>query len=358
MGGNRRIGILGGTFDPIHIGHLSIARYAMEALSLDEVILMPNGVPAWKLDRDVTPASDRWAMAWLATKDDPRMSVSRMEVDRQGITVTVDTIRCLHETLGADAELWLIAGADTVAEMPLWEGIGEIARSIRIVAVARPGMGLDAVREAIEACPEPLEVDYLEIPPMDISSTMIREMIHQGHDISLLVGDTVARYIHDAGLYKEAGIPCGERDGIRPDIVVGRDCVGVGVGAIIIRDNKLLMLRRNRIPEAGLWDLPGGKVDLGETMEAAVAREVMEETGLDVVAESIRLVAVTDHIVPADEMHFVVLGFLMRADGEAENREPIKHSDMRWFPMDSLPCREKMTSTTNRALDCLADDWE
>lgn len=342
----RRIGILGGTFDPPHVGHLSVARHALDALGLDEVILMPNGVPAWKLDRSVSHASDRWAMSWLATRDDPRISVSRLEVDRPGITMTVDTVRQIREELPDGTEVCLIAGADSVAEMPTWEGIGEIARCIRIVAVTRPGMDLDEVRKSVAACPEPLDVTYLEMPPIPISSTLVRSMVRDGLDVTALVGRDVAGYIAEAGLYRSDGVPCGEREGVRPKIVVGRDCVGVGVGAVIVRDGRVLMLRRIRIPEAGMWDLPGGKVDLGETMEDAVTREVREETGLDATVKE--LIAVSDHIVPEDEMHFVVLGFLMDADGEPTNMEPNKHSEMAWIPLDDLP--DDITMTSRKAL--------
>lgn len=345
----RRIGILGGTFDPIHIGHLSVARHVLDALHLDEVILMPNGVPAWKLNRSVSHASDRWAMAWLATRDEPRISVSRLEVDRPGITMTVDTVRQLREELPDDTEAWLVAGADSVAEMPTWEGIGEIARSIRIVAVTRPGKDLGAVRASVDACPVPLDVTYLEMDPVPVSSTMVRRMVAARQDVRSLVGEDVAGYIEASGLYRAEGVPCGERDGVRPRIVVGRDCVGVGVGGIVIRNGRLLLLRRTRIPEAGMWDLPGGKVDLGETMEEAIVREVREETGLT--ASVTGLLAVSDHIVPEDEMHFVVLGFRLDATGEARNMEPSKHSDIGWFPLDDLP--DDLTSTTRRALDYL-----
>lgn len=337
MEGTRRVGILGGTFDPIHIGHLSVARHATKALALDEVILMPNGVPAWKLDRAISTASDRWAMAWLATRHEPIMSVSRLEVDRAGITLTVDTIRHLHETLGRNAELWLIAGADTVVDMPLWEGIGEIARSIRIAAVTRPGQDTVAMMDAIRRCPEPLDVACIDMPPMEISSTMLRRLVSEGKDVSPLVGDEVAEYINDAGLYVSDGVPCGQLDNLRPAPVIGRDCIGAGVGGAVIRNGKVLLLRRIRIPGAGKWDLPGGKVELGETMEDAVMREVMEETGLVLAVDS--FIASSDYIVPSDEMHFVVSGFLMRDDPRQEprNMEPGKHSDMAWLPLDDLP---------------------
>lgn len=343
----RRVGILGGTFDPIHAGHLAVARHARDALGLDEVVLMPNGLPAWKLGQGVAPAHDRWAMCWLAARGEPWLSVSRMEVDRPGVTLTVDTVRRLAEAVPDGTEAWLVAGADSVAEMPTWKGIGEIARAIRVAAVPRPGQDLAAIRVAIDACGEPLDVTWLDVPPTpDISSTLVRRLVAGGADVTGLVGPDVAAYIRDAGLYAPGWSAPGPREAPRADILVGHDCVGVGVGAAIVRDGRVLMLRRARIPEAGMWDLPGGKVELGEGMADALAREVMEEVGLEVT--SCELVAVSDHIVPRDEMHFVVLAFRAEADGEPRNMEPHKHTEMAWFPLGALP--GDMTVTARGAL--------
>jgi nicotinate-nucleotide adenylyltransferase len=349
---SRRIGILGGTFDPIHAGHLAVARHALSAMSLDEVILMPNGVPAWKLDRCVSPASDRWAMAWLATRNDPHISVSRMEVDRPGITITVDTARNLRRELPEDTEAYLIAGADSVAEMPGWNGIGEIARSLRIVAVTRPGTNLDEVRRAVAACPEPLDVTFLEMDPIPISSTVVRNKVRNGEDVSTLVGDDVACYIRDAGLYVSDGIPCGERELGRPTVVPGRDCVGVATKGIIIRNGATLMLKRIQSPESGNWDLPGGVVALGETLEEAIMRGICEETGLD--ARITRIISMSDHIVPSDETHLVDVTFLAEAEGEPRNMIPSAYSNLAWIPLDALP--RDVTQVATEALSCLSDD--
>lgn len=349
--GSRRIGVFGGTFDPPHLGHVSVARSVLEALSLDEVVLVPNGVPAWKLDRAVAPASDRWAMCWLATRGVPGLRVSRVEVDRPGVTITVDTIREIRLAAGADAELFLVAGADTVADMPMWEGIGEIARSMRIAAVTRPGHNMDAVRAAVAACPEPLDVAYIEVPSIELSSTAVRRAIREGEDVVPLVGPDVAAYVRDAGLYLSEGVACGTADGLRPHVTVGRDCVGAGAQAVVVRDGSVLMLRRLRMPGAGLWDLPGGKVELGEPLSAAIVRELRDETGLS--GHVTRFLSTCDNIVPEDAMHFVVSAFVVEATGIPENREPQKHSEMAWFPLDALPTC--MTCTARAALDALSE---
>jgi 8-oxo-dGTP diphosphatase len=126
----------------------------------------------------------------------------------------------------------------------------------------------------------------------------------------------------------------------------GKDFIGVGVGGVILRDNKILLLLRTRPPEVGSWSIPGGKVDFGETIEAALVREIKEELNVD--SEVITLLAVTNHILPDEQVHWVSPPFLVKIIGEPTNLEPEKHKDMQWFAVDDLP--ENLTMTTKEAL--------
>ena len=131
------------------------------------------------------------------------------------------------------------------------------------------------------------------------------------------------------------------------DLKPGRDYIGVGVGAVVIRDRRILLLLRKKSPEAGCWSIPGGKVEFMETCEHAILRELEEETGLK--GEIITLLGVTNHILVKERGHFVAPSFLVTANGEPENREPGSHDGIRWFSLDDLP--ENITMTTRCALE-------
>ena len=126
----------------------------------------------------------------------------------------------------------------------------------------------------------------------------------------------------------------------------GRDYIGVGVGAVILRDKKILLLLRNKSPESGCWTIPGGKVEFGETVEEAILREVQEEIGAE--GRIIAPLGVTNHILKEEGVHFVSPRFLISIIGEPKNMEPASHSEMKWFPIDNLP--ENVTITTQKAL--------
>lgn len=188
----RRLGVMGGTFDPIHNGHLVAASEVAAALNLDEVLFVPTGQP-WQKG-GVTPTSDRYLMAEIATAANPRFKVSTVDIDRSGPTYTVDTLRDL-KALYSDAELYFITGADAVTAIASWKDSDELWGLAQFVAVTRPGHLLD-LPEAPEGA-----IQVLEIPALAISSTDIRKRVETGKPIWYLVPDGIVQFIAKHGLY-------------------------------------------------------------------------------------------------------------------------------------------------------------
>ena len=185
-----RLGVMGGTFDPIHLGHLVCASEVAYALSLDRVVFVPAGRPWQKEGRTIAPGEDRYEMVRLATADDERFDVSRAEIDREGLTYTVDTLRAMSEP-GTD--LFFVMGADTLAQVKTWREPEALAGLATFVGVNRPGYVLD---------PGDLpRVAVVEIPALDISASDCRSRVARGAPIRYLVPDTVADYIAARGLY-------------------------------------------------------------------------------------------------------------------------------------------------------------
>ncbi|WEV71784.1 nicotinate-nucleotide adenylyltransferase [Bifidobacterium sp. ESL0790] len=196
----RRIGIMGGTFDPIHNGHLVAASEVAWVYHLDEVIFVPTGRPAFKLDKTVTNAEDRYLMTVIATASNPKFTVSRVDIDRPGVTYTIDTLQDIH-ALYPDAELFFITGADAVAEILSWKDAGKMFDLAHFVAVSRPGYtSPERLRPSLKA-----KVDTLEIPALAISSTDVRQRSFEGEPIWYLVPDGVVQYIAKHGLYQQTG---------------------------------------------------------------------------------------------------------------------------------------------------------
>ena len=190
----RRLGIMGGTFDPIHHGHLVAASEVAAEFELDEVVFVPTGQPWQKSDRQVSPAEDRYLMTVVATASNPRFTVSRVDIDRPGATYTVDTLRDLRR-LHPDAELFFITGADAMAEILTWKGTDELWSLATFVGVTRPGHVLSAPVGSES-------VSLLNVPAMAISSTDCRARVAAGKPVWYLVPDGVVQYINKYGLYR------------------------------------------------------------------------------------------------------------------------------------------------------------
>ena len=188
-----RIGVMGGTFDPIHHGHLVAASEAAQWFDLDEVVFVPTGHP-WQKS-DVTGSEHRYLMTVIATASNPRFTVSRVDIDRGGPTYTIDTLRDLHAQR-PDADLFFITGADAIAQILSWRDHDELWDLAQFVAVSRPGHVLTT-----EGLPSEV-VSQLEIPALAISSTDCRERVRQGHPVWYLVPDGVVQYIAKHHLYR------------------------------------------------------------------------------------------------------------------------------------------------------------
>jgi nicotinate-nucleotide adenylyltransferase len=194
-GSVKRLGVMGGTFDPIHHGHLVAASEVADFLGLDEVIFVPTGQPWQKEDRKVSPAEDRYLMTVIATASNPRFSVSRVDIDRPGETYTIDTLRDLRAERGPGAEFYFITGADALAKMISWRDADELFELAHFVGCTRPGHRL-----TLSDLP-PESVSLLEIPALAISSTECRERVLSGRPIWYLVPDGIVQYISKRGLY-------------------------------------------------------------------------------------------------------------------------------------------------------------
>jgi nicotinate-nucleotide adenylyltransferase len=198
-----RLGLMGGTFDPIHYGHLVIAEVARLEYQLERVVFLPSGDPPHKQGRVDTPAERRYEMALLATAPNPWFDCSRREVERTGPSYSVTTIREYLETGGPDLELFFITGADAILEILTWHQAEEVVRLCRFIAATRPGYDLDRLRRLLPA--EYLDrIEFLTVPGVLISSTDVRQRIYEGRTIRYLVPDPVEEYIRKFGLYRSA----------------------------------------------------------------------------------------------------------------------------------------------------------
>ena len=196
-----RLGIMGGTFDPIHNGHLVAAEVAMGEVGLDLVLFMPAGSPAFKQDRSVTSAESRYAMALLATADNPQFLASRFEIDREGITYTADTLRLLRAHYGDACHLYFISGADAIADILSWRDAEELSWLATFVAATRPGYDLAGTQWRLEGSGLDFDVRYLEIPALSISSSYLRQRVREHKSIRYLTPDAVVGYVAKRGLY-------------------------------------------------------------------------------------------------------------------------------------------------------------
>ncbi|MBY3552380.1 nicotinate-nucleotide adenylyltransferase [Modestobacter lapidis] len=208
MAAGRRLGVMGGTFDPVHHGHLVAASEVAGRFGLDEVVFVPTGQPWQKSEREVSPAEDRYLMTVIATASNPRFSVSRVDVDRGGPTYTVDTLTDLHRQ-HPEAELFFITGADALAQIVGWRDNERLFGLAHFVGVTRPGYHL-----ADSHLPEGA-VSLVEVPALAISSTDCRDRVRRGSPVWYLVPDGVVQYIEKRGLYRDPE-PGSEFDGTLP----------------------------------------------------------------------------------------------------------------------------------------------
>ncbi|MGH2659201.1 MAG: nicotinate-nucleotide adenylyltransferase [Actinomycetota bacterium] len=196
----RRLGVMGGTFDPIHNGHLLTAEEAAVQFGLDEVVFVPTGHPWMKEQKEVSAPEHRYLMSVIATASNPRFSVSRIEVDRAGPTYTVDTLRELKGLDGDKVDLFFVTGADAMLEILQWKDPEEILALAHFIAATRPGY--DLTRFEAEAPTRHPNVSVMNIPALAISSTDIRKRVGEGRPIRYLVPEGVKSYIEKAGLYR------------------------------------------------------------------------------------------------------------------------------------------------------------
>jgi nicotinate-nucleotide adenylyltransferase len=191
----RRVGIMGGTFDPIHHGHLVAASEVATLYHLDEVIFVPTGAPWQKSERQVSPAEHRYLMAVIATASNPRFWVSRVDIDRAGPTYTIDTIRDIAAQVPG-AELFFITGADALAQILSWKNAEEALQMAHFVGVTRPGYDLSDEHLPSDS------VRLLDVPAMAISSSDCRQRVADGRPVWYLVPDGVVQYINKHHLYR------------------------------------------------------------------------------------------------------------------------------------------------------------
>ena len=214
-GAPTRLGIMGGTFDPIHYGHLAVAEQAREALQLDLVLFMPAGSPAFKQDALVSDAEDRYAMTVLATAANPAFYASRFDIDRPGVTNPFHTRRARRAHYPDSVELFFITGADAILDLLTWHDAADMARLATFIAATRPGYDIVQAQRRVESSGVGFDVRYIEIPALAISSTNIRERVREGKSVRYLTSESVMGYIRKNGLYRagrddSGGLPSGE----------------------------------------------------------------------------------------------------------------------------------------------------
>ena len=197
----RRLGIYGGTFDPVHIGHLIIASEIRQSLGLDAVLFVPAGLPPHKDPAAVTPAADRLAMLKLAVAGNPAFAIDTIELDRTGPSFTAETVAAIHAREPA-ADLWFIMGGDSLAELHTWRTPEAILAHARLAVAVRPGWDVDLAGVEARVPATTGRVDVLPTPLVDVASHDLRDRVQQDRSIRYLVPDDVARYIDDHGLYR------------------------------------------------------------------------------------------------------------------------------------------------------------
>lgn len=199
-----KFGILGGTFDPPHNGHLQIAEAAQRALQLDHVVFMPAKQPPHKLDDPISPLETRVALLQCALQDHPQFVISMLEAERPGPSYTVDTLRELRAELPSDAELYFIMGMDSLVNLPTWHQPQEIVKLSKLAVAQRPGFHVDLNALDVQVPGAKKSVVLIPALETDISATEIRDRVQHNQSIRALVPPAVADYIEQHNLYQDA----------------------------------------------------------------------------------------------------------------------------------------------------------
>jgi nicotinate-nucleotide adenylyltransferase len=192
----KRLGMLGGTFNPPHLAHLIAAELAVEAFALDRLLFIPANVPPHKVDHEIASAQDRLAMVSLATEGNSRFETSDIEISRNGKSYTIDTIHALHEVFQPE-HIFLFIGLDNLAIFDTWHRSEEIFKQCEIIVMARPSHEIDTIDSKLRD-----RVKFMPIPLMEISSTNIRERVRDGKSIRYLVPESICSYIAEHNLYR------------------------------------------------------------------------------------------------------------------------------------------------------------
>jgi nicotinate-nucleotide adenylyltransferase len=199
----QRIGVLGGTFDPVHLAHLAIAEECWDQLGLAEVIFVPAGDPPHKQHRSVAPAAQRVAMVERAIAGNPHFRLSRVDVDRPGLSYSVDTLESLRAELGAEAELFFIVGSDSLTDLPNWRDPRRLIELCTVVAVNRPGYPRPDLTQLDARIPGASgRTRFVDVPDLNLTSSEIRRRVVEGRTIRYLVPDPVRDYILEKQLYR------------------------------------------------------------------------------------------------------------------------------------------------------------
>ena len=199
----KKIGVMGGTFDPIHNGHLAIAGLVKEKLALDEVVFIPDNIPPHKLAQHWSPAQDRYKMTELGIQGKAGFVISDLELKRAGISYTYDTLKYLRDSYGDEDDFYFIVGADSLVQLHTWHKAKELIKLCTFVAVTRPGFASDMADTLEDFKKQGIEnVVMVETPEFPVSSTQIRNLVRGGKPIAELVPKAVAEYIRQTDLYR------------------------------------------------------------------------------------------------------------------------------------------------------------
>jgi nicotinate-nucleotide adenylyltransferase len=199
----KKIGVMGGTFDPIHNGHLAIAGLVKEKLALDEVVFIPDNIPPHKLAQHWSPAQDRYKMTELGIQGKAGFVISDLELKRAGISYTYDTLKYLRDSYGDEDDFYFIVGADSLVQLHTWHKAKELIKLCTFVAVTRPGFASDMADTLEDFKKQGIEnVVMVETPEFPVSSTQIRNLVRAGKPIAELVPKAVAEYIRQTDLYR------------------------------------------------------------------------------------------------------------------------------------------------------------